>query len=225
MSETKAIFIQYGCGFAAGHDWENFDASPTLRIERVPLIGRFLSARFSGNVRRFPDNVRYGDIVAGLPIADGTAQACYASHVLEHLSLEDCRKALVNTFRMLAPGGTFRLVVPDLLVRAELYVERARRGSPDASAAFLRESLLGRERRPKTLLQMMRSIIGDPGHLWMWDEAAMRTELERAGFTAIRRHRFGDADEPRFAQIEDIDRFINPVSGLQELALEARKPA
>ena len=67
--------VQYGCGSSAPEGWLNFDAS--LRV-RLGIRGKV-----------FPRNVRYGDIVRGLPIKaikDGTAKAVYASHILEHLT-------------------------------------------------------------------------------------------------------------------------------------------
>src|SRR5262245_29365205 len=120
--EEPHLYVQYGCGFSIGDGWVNYDSSPTLRMERIPIIGVALSNLLSGNSQRFPAGVRYGDICKGLPIADGHVRGCYASHVLEHLSLEDLRLALANTFSMLAPGGTFRLIVPDLHERAKRYV-------------------------------------------------------------------------------------------------------
>ena len=98
-------YVQYGCGFSVGEGWLNFDASPTLRIERIPFFGNKVSAVFSGNRERFPASVRYGDICKGPLVPAGTADGVYASHVLEHLSLSDFRKALANTYKMLADEG------------------------------------------------------------------------------------------------------------------------
>jgi hypothetical protein len=30
-------YVQYGCGYSAPNSWVNFDASPTLRFERIPI--------------------------------------------------------------------------------------------------------------------------------------------------------------------------------------------
>ena len=70
----------------------------------------------------FPANVEYGDIVKGLPVPTGSCRGIYSSHVLEHLALNDLRKALRETHRLLAEGGTFRLVVPDLEHEARTYL-------------------------------------------------------------------------------------------------------
>src|SRR5690349_19387092 len=111
-------YVQYGCGLCAPDGWLNFDSSLTLKFERVPVIGRM----YIRNAQRFPKNVRYGDIVSGLPLGASSCHGIYCSHVLEHLSLEDCRRALKNTFTYLAPGGIFRLIVPDLRKLATDYI-------------------------------------------------------------------------------------------------------
>ena len=90
--------------------WVSFDASPTLRVQRLPVIGSSL-AKLSGNGNPFPQGIVYGDVLRGLPVATGSVDRLYASHVLEHLSLEDMRKALRESLRVLRPGGTFRLIV------------------------------------------------------------------------------------------------------------------
>lgn len=41
----KRNFIQYGCGLSAPNDWINFDASPTLRIQKFPILGRIVKSR------------------------------------------------------------------------------------------------------------------------------------------------------------------------------------
>ena len=95
--------VQYGAGWTAPLGWLNFDSSPSVRIERLPLLGRFLTV----NETRFPDRLLYGDIIEGLPVAPSCAKAIYASHVLEHLAYNDCRKAIANTYAILKPGGVF----------------------------------------------------------------------------------------------------------------------
>ena len=96
------MYIQYGCGLSAPENWKNFDSSPTLRLQKVPLLGKLV------NKTPFPSKVIYGDIVKGLPgIKDNSCDGVYCSHVLEHLSLEDFRIALRNTLNILKPGGYF----------------------------------------------------------------------------------------------------------------------
>lgn len=205
----KSLYVQFGCGFSAPTGWRNFDASPTLRFEKLPLIGSL----YSRNGNRFPANVEYGDIVKGLPLADGSCDAIYASHVLEHLSLEDFQTALQNTFRLLKPAGLFRLVVPDLETLARKYLES---GDAQASIAFMKETSLGVENRNRGLRGFTRSWLGNSSHLWMWDFKSLSNELSKIGFVDIRRCNAGD--EPVFVAAEDPGRFV------ESIAVQSRKP-
>ena len=202
--------VQYGCGWYAPDTWLNFDCSPTLRFERLPLVGRF----YTKNGKRFPDNVRYGDIVRGLPIAPNSCRAMYCSHILEHLSPEDFDVALRHTYSYLKPGGTFRLVVPDLEQLARGYLAE---DTPEAAARFMEESFLGRKQRARGFRGFMVEWLGNSHHLWMWDQKAMTAKLVEHGFTDIRRATLGDADDKRFNDVEGKGRFDG------SLAMQCRK--
>lgn len=218
------VYVQYGCGFSAGEGWLNFDSSPTLRVEKVPVVGGFISRHLKGNSAKFPSSVMYGDIRKGLPVAQGAARAVYASHVLEHLSLNDCRKAIAKTYELLAPGGIFRLIVPDLHERAKRYVLESTKGEPEAAHIFLRTTALGEEDRATNPLRHLIQMMGGSKHRWMWDEHSMSRELKQAGFADVRRCYFGDSADPMFGQVEHRSRFVDDATNIQECALEARKP-
>lgn len=198
-------YVQYGCGFSAPLGWINFDASPTLRFERLPAIGKL----YTKNAQRFPYNVQYGDIVLGLPIEDDSCDLIYCSHVLEHLALEDFHTALRNTHRYLKPGGLFRLVVPDLACLVERY--RSSR-DPLASVAFITETLLGEEKRPRSLSGLLKTWLANSGHRWMWDEPAMIAKLAEHGFRNMRRAAKGDSSNRRFLDVEDPARFVDALA-------------
>jgi len=193
-------YLQYGCGWCTPEGWLNFDASPTLRFERLPVLGWL----YTKNATRFPANVRYGDIVKGLPVKSGSCAAIYCSHVLEHLALDDLDKALRHTQQYLAPGGTFRFVLPDLEALARAYLS-----DPDgmASCRFMEAACLGKRSRSHGLRAVVKEWLGKSAHLWMWDEKSMRAKLEEHGFHQIRQATFGDAEDRRFCEVEDPGRF------------------
>ena len=216
---TDRLYVQYGCGLAAPKGWLNFDASPRLKFERLPGIGPMTGAL---GRRLFPRNVSFGDIVRGLPVADGSVDGVYASHVLEHLSRNDIVKALTNTCRMLRPDGVFRLVVPDLALRAERYVQDRREGRAAAADRFITSCNIGETDRAHGAIGLLRNTFGHNRHLWMYDFELLRTLLEQAGFIGIRRCSFHDSGDPMFDAVEDEGRFFD--SGSPELAIEVRKP-
>ena len=210
QTEGPPLYVNYGCGWAVGDDWLNFDASPTLRFERLPILGRL----YHKNPRPFPTEVIYGDIVRGLPVPAESCRGIFASHVLEHLSLEDFQTAIKNTYALLRSGGLFRVVVPDLRALAQQYVQSQ---DPLAAGKFMRASGLGRERTSKSMLDLLVTCFGRSAHLWMWDFQSLRSELEDVGFRNIRRCFVGDAPDPMFKRVEVTERFNDAV------AVEAQK--
>lgn len=202
--------VQYGCGLSASEGWINFDSSPTLQLQRLPLIGRWMH----GFVKpAFPRAVRYGDIVKGLPLPPGAADLMYCSHVLEHLALHDLRRALQNTFKCLRFGGIFRMVLPDLRALAEAYVGDQ---SHESAPRFMRETYLGHNARSRGLVSLLRARFGNSLHLWMWDFSSLSVELAAAGFKEIRRASFGDSIDSAFAAVEELHRWAG------QLGIECR---
>lgn len=208
---NDGLDVQYGCGVSAPQNWVNFDASPTLRLQRMPLLGKAITRGRS----IFPDNVAYGDVVKGLPLRDASCRRVYCSHVLEHLSLIDFRKALRETLRVLKPGGVFRGVLPDLEAFARVYVAD---GTPAAALTFMQDTLLGMRERPRGLRGLAAMALGNSHHLWMWDYKAMVVELMQAGFVDIRRASFGDSGVRAFEAVENRGRWDGC------LGFQCRKP-
>jgi predicted SAM-dependent methyltransferase len=79
------------------------------------------------NINPGPGVDHVGDAVRLSAFADGSFTEVYGSHVLEHFDYKDgLMLALKEWRRVLAPGGTLRLSVPDLDVLACLVVDRQR---------------------------------------------------------------------------------------------------
>src|SRR5262249_50061800 len=150
-----------------------------------------------------------GDIVTGLPVSAGSARGVYCSHVLEHVPRDDLPVALRNTFRMLVPGGLFRLVVPDLRRRAGQYLAAAERDEPGPADMLLDSCRLGARETARSPMALIRHCLGKNAHLWMYDFAALKALLEQVGFAGVRRCELGDADDPMFAVVEDRGRFFD----------------
>ena len=76
---------------------------------------------------------------------------------MEHLSLEDFRIALKNTYKILKPNGIFRCIVPDLEYAAKKYIEQLNNGYNLASINFLGKStLLGIEKKPSNPIKFLK---------------------------------------------------------------------
>jgi len=203
---TEGFHVQYGCWKDAPDGWLNFDCSPYLRIERVPLFGLRICRSLQSDWVPFPNCVRYGDIVKGLPLPDESCMAVYCSHVLEHLSLNDLHKALANTERILKAGGIFRMVLPNLSYYIKQYVENT---DADAALEFMRLTGLGEIVRDRGIKGLARAQLGNSRHRWMWDYKSLELELMNAGFEQVRQANIGDSLDPIFSLVERSDRWVN----------------
>ena len=201
---VSPVCVQYGCGFSAPKNWINYDCSPTLFFEKIPVIGRLYTRKSKDKKLRFPKNVIFGDIVKGLPYAENSIDLLYCSHVLEHLSYQDCLIALEHSYQYLKPGGTFRLVLPDLKEVIDAYSNDL---SEDAAHHFMRNSYLGCENRSKTIKSVLFSWLSNAHHLWLWDEKAMRKALVNAGFINVKRAFFNDSKDIKFQEVEEKKRW------------------
>ena len=89
------LILNIGCG---GHPFP----APWINIDR------------STGSRGFPCHPDVIADVRDLPFDDGSVDAIYAGHVLEHIEYEDCPAAVREMRRVLRPGGRLAVVGPDM---------------------------------------------------------------------------------------------------------------
>ncbi len=116
-----------------------------------------------------------------MPFPDGTADAVFHEHVLEHFSLSDGLQLIDDSFRVLRPGGVLRIGVPDAGAYAHSYtrggtgvIERVRPGRPTPMMAFA-------------------EIFYSHGHRWMYDAETLAYVMSAAGFTSVAERPFGES--------------------------------
>ena len=218
----EALRLNLGCGGQTPEGWLNVDSSPGARLAHRPLLFRVLRALVPQGLLPAESwqgaNVRWMELTKPWPLADDSASAVYSSHFLEHLELEEARLVLREAARVLRPGGLIRIVVPDFEHLIELY-RRERTEKPSEAALHFRDNTgFFTVPAPRTLLQFLRyRITRRHDHQVLHDEALLRAEFERAGFTEVARRSCGDSDIPGIEDIDSPERFENA------LCLEGRR--
>jgi SAM-dependent methyltransferase len=115
IGEKTLPYLNLGCGTTFDLGWVNMDLLPSN-----------------------PEVIAH-DLYDPLPFGDGTFEMVYHSHVLEHLHRGHVRDFLLECRRVLKPGGTVRIVVPDLERLAKSYLaclEGALAGDPDDARRY-----------------------------------------------------------------------------------------
>jgi hypothetical protein len=190
---ADSLSVQFGCGSHAPDTWLNFDCSPSMRIAKIPGL------RAVFNLSVWSNRVRFGDIVQGLPVPDGSCRRLFCDQVLEHLSRADCARALQNCHKILKEDGVFRLFVPDLASIVRMYTSEQ---GDDAAHRFIETLGMGERERARGMKGLFRNWLGNSRHRWMWDEASMTQALNEAGFGSVRRVVYQDSGDPLFDELE-----------------------
>ncbi|WP_373540794.1 methyltransferase domain-containing protein [Chamaesiphon sp.] len=107
--------LNFGCGHTFHQDWINIDLVST-----------------SPEVRGY-------DIRKNFPYPNDYFDACYSSHVIEHMNRHECVSVISECYRILKPQGIVRVVVPDLESIARAYLcalERVTSGVTTAESDY-----------------------------------------------------------------------------------------
>jgi ubiquinone/menaquinone biosynthesis C-methylase UbiE len=208
---NRNICLHIGCGLVVAPDWQNIDASPSLKLAQMPLLGKMATRKLS--LPAWPSSVRYGNIVKGLKIQPESCDLIYASHVLEHLSVTDFKTALQNIYTYLKPGGIFRAVVPDLEQYIQSYWQQRQdpQLASQAAANFMIGSGLGHMGTRETLSARARETLANHRHQWMWDRPSLQAAFEQQGFRQVHSCIYGDWNDPRFAKVEYKESYENAI--------------
>ena len=171
-AESTNLMLHVGCGPHPIPGWVNIDVHP------APLAL---------------------NVLRGLPFAPASARCVFVSHLLEHLYFPaDVRPFLAEVHRVLAPGGTVRIVVPDVEQCIAAYATNDREffasrretwpwwpADPTRLEDFLAYSGAG----PEPAYQF-------EAHKFGYDQETLARELTRAGFTAVERSSYMASRHP-----------------------------
>ncbi len=98
VTKINRLLVNVGCGLRFDPAWLNLDLH-----SRVP-------------------EVKECNFLQGLPLDDECAEVVYCAAVLEHVLPAEVPRFLQDCFRVLQPGGIFRVSVPDFEAQARLYL-------------------------------------------------------------------------------------------------------
>jgi SAM-dependent methyltransferase len=113
--------LNLGCGSIRPDGWVNADSSINANLQRIPFFGKIIAAFFSPVVYN-NSNFIYLNCNKKWKFKNCSFDIVYASHLFEHLSLKSSNLFLSEAYRVLKPGGTLRIVVPDLYQLAYKYI-------------------------------------------------------------------------------------------------------
>lgn len=124
------------------------------------------------------------DMTRRLPFPDRTFDGVFCEHVLEHVTQEEGRAIAAEIRRILAPGGCWRIVVPDAALLVGLY-----RDAPQRLMAMRGEGATAMESLNSYFRQRYE-------HQFLYDWETLEAMLASCGFAPVRRAAFGEGGVP-----------------------------
>lgn len=170
----------------------NLDNHVLLPMLRMPRVMRVL---LSPGHRTMLDNyerlihkhvfIRH-DCRKPLPFGDSTVDHILCSHFLEHVFSNEADEMISDFRRILKPGGTVHIILPDILEMARRYIESACATNPLAADEFVKESLLSRPGRGSLKFRLLE-LLGGYGleHKWMYDKYSITQRVARLGLVLM----------------------------------------
>lgn len=157
------------------------------------------------------------------PFDDGVVHRIHTEHMIEHVDHPIGAHMLAECARVLEPGGRIRIATPDFDQVIALAVAPPNEVVALARASNLRNGI--DESVADDPVYAVNRLFSGYGHRFLYTEAALRRELETAGFTEVTRHRVGHSKDPEFALVDQHSKQIDAAwNEYQTLVLEAVLP-
>ncbi len=186
------VKVNLGSGLHVAPGWINIDSSVKTLFARLPqfaLRWAYPLATVNDTHSRdeFVTLLRdhrfvYHNLKYGIPLRDSSVDFIFSSHLLHHLYRDEALKFIREALRVLKPGGTMRITVPDLEFIVALYLE----GRREQALEYLFYS-----KGPRSNLSRRR---------YQYDFTLLKDLMDEAGVRNVRRCKFGEGRVP------DLDR-------------------
>jgi SAM-dependent methyltransferase len=225
--------LHLGCGVTTPSGWVNVDGSWNARLARHAVVWRVLRALRVLPREKFDvpwsSDILIHDVRKPLPFPNSSFDGIYASHLLEHLNLEEGKRLLRECFRVLQPNGVLRMVVPDLEAIVREYLGEKPFGELSGEmemlppADRLNRRLLLRSPEPSSggiVLRTYTALKDLHSHKWMYDANSLIIHFQQTGFAEVREMRFHESRIPGIRDIEQASRVLNG----EGICIEGVKP-
>jgi predicted SAM-dependent methyltransferase len=196
--------LHLGCFDKPVQGWVNTDITPHIWVAKIPgaaflihRLGKMSEERYEQHRKGIFRKVNYLNVAKRFSYPDGTFRAVFSCHMLEHLQPKVAEFCLEECFRVLAPGGICRVVVPDLDVLISSY-------SSDRPEEFL-----------AGIYEPTKSKKSKNAHHWLYNANSLIALLRKVGFQDAQKCEY------RKGRCPDIDILDNRPDG--SLFVEATK--
>lgn len=197
LSRPGVKKLHLGCGNHMMEGWLNSDYFP-----------------YSESVMRL-------DVAKRFPFNDNTFDFAFSEHMIEHIPYGHGQHMIEECFRVLKPSGRIRITTPDLAFLVALYQPE----KSDLQKRYIRWSAEANKQNVAFPMDthVINNFVRDYGHQFIYDEKALRTAFERAGFEEIVRCELNESASAEFRDLENEAKIPEGFLKLESLTVEGTK--
>ena len=200
MRDAHAFGLEQPGFFALRHAGAQTMAGPSLESSGL------LSAERQERLKQIDPAIIRWDLRHGIPFGDGSFDAVYHSHFLEHIDREFAPGLLKECRRVLKVGGILRVVVPDLeslIVEYQAAVQAMDTDRPAAAKLhhqavvnlfdqMVRQEASGAREQTGWVRRVEEKVRGGAAatgelHRWMYDRHSLSQLMIQTGFRDVQR--------------------------------------
>jgi predicted SAM-dependent methyltransferase len=145
----------------------------------------------------------------------------YSEHMIEHLTEPGGANMIREAFRVLKPGGKFRLSTPDI----NFLIRLMRSDLSDVEKQYIRWAGVPTQGdEGPTALSVVNNFVRAWGHTFIYDEPTLAASMRAAGFIDITPFKVLESDDPELAGLENVGRMGEGFLQLETMTLQGSKP-
>ena len=199
------IKLHLGCGRNLLDGWINTD---------------FNTAKFRGS--------DFLDVTEKYPYDDNSVDYVFSEHMIEHISYQDGKFMIEESFRVLKSGGKIRISTPDLKFLINLYTE----DKTDLQKRYIDYSINHASYNVSigTDTFIINNFVRDWDHTFIYDEKTLKSLFESVGFSDVKSYLITESEDENLKNLEHTTDEINIKQGqtkeflqLETFTLEAKK--
>jgi predicted SAM-dependent methyltransferase len=156
----------------------------------------------------FEPRVDFGaDLRYPLRIDDHCIDGIFCEHTMEHLTYAMNDNMLKDCYRIMKPGATIRIIVPDISIFAKNYAEQNDAWFKKWEQLMFTDSADAEraKRRLTTNMQAISFVTQEYLHVACWDYDTMKYYLEKNNFKDIKKVDFGISRQQNLLADSDTD--------------------
>lgn len=164
----------------------------------------------------------YLDATQPFPLPTAAFDYVYSEHMIEHIPYGGAMQMVGECFRVLRPGGTIRIVTPNLAFLQTLAGEPLAPGLQAYVEYSRREHRIGGAEVGG--VHVFNHFMRAWGHQFIYDTVTLRQLLHNAGFTSVVERSLIDSPHPHLRGLAKLDRMPAGFLEMESITLEGKKP-